>query len=106
MGFFSFMKKIFAGESADEEALDAARKRRGIVVTEKEKAAAKKGTTEAERFARDYNVWDDVKNLRWTFFVGGWAARKIHPVGEEKVKRDLEKLEKKRREEAMKKGDG
>jgi hypothetical protein len=103
MGFFSFIKKIFAGESADEEELDAARRRHGIVVTEGEKAEANKSTTEAERFAEEYDVWEDLKNYRWNFFVGSWVAHKFHPVGEEKVKRDLETLERKRREEEEKK---
>jgi hypothetical protein len=107
MGFFSLIKKIFAGESADEEALDAARKRHGIKLTDKEKAEAKKTTTEAERFGKDYDVWEDLDKYRWSFFMGGWAAKKIHPIGEDKVKRDLEKLEKKRREtEERKKGEG
>ncbi len=103
MGFFSFIKKVFAGESVDEEALDAARARHGIKLTDKEKASAKKPTTEAERFAENYDVWEEIDRFRMTFFIGGWAAKKLHPIGEDKVKRDLEKLEKKRQEEAEKK---
>ncbi len=103
MGVFSFLKKVFAGESADEEELDAARRRHGIVLTGKEKLEARRPTTEAERFAAEFDVWEELKNYRWNFFVGNWVARKIHPVGEEKVKRDLERLEKKRQEEAERK---
>lgn len=105
MGFFSFIKSIFAGGGVDEEALDAARKRHGVVLTKQEKAIADKPTPQAENFGKDYDVWEEIDNYRWTFFVGGWVAKKIHPVGEDKVKRDLEKLEKKRREEARKKGE-
>jgi hypothetical protein len=105
MGFFSFIKNIFAGKSADEEALDAARKRHGIELTEKEKAEAKKTMTEAERFGGEYDVWEELKKYRWNSFFGSWVTHKFHPVGEEKVKRDLEKLERKRREEEEEKGE-
>jgi hypothetical protein len=103
MGFFSLIKKIFAGESADEEELDAARARHGIKLTDKEKVDAKKPTTEAERFAENYDVWEEIDRFRSTFLIGGWAARKFHPIGEEKVKRDLERLERKRQKETERK---
>jgi hypothetical protein len=106
MGFFSFIKSIFAGGGVDEEALDAARKRHGVVLTKQQKAIADKPTPQHETFGKDYDVWEEIDNYRWSFFIGGWAAKKIHPVGEDKVKRDLEKLEKKRQEEARKKGEG
>jgi hypothetical protein len=102
MGFFSFIKNIFAGDSAFEEELDAARARHGIKLTEEEKREAKKTLTEAERFAEEYDVWEDIRNYRMHFFFGSWVTRKIRPVGEEKVKRELEKQERKRREEAKK----
>jgi hypothetical protein len=106
MGFFSFIKMIFAGES-DEEALDAARARHGIKLTDSEKREAKKATTEAERYGSEYDVWEDLKNYRTDFFLGSWVRHKVRPVGEEKLKRDLEKLEKKHREaEERKKGEG
>lgn len=103
MGFFSLIKKVFAGESADEEELDAMRRRHGVVLTEKEKVEANKAATEAERFAAGYDVWEEVDRYRMTFLIGGWLTKKFRPIGEEKVKRDLEKLEKKRQEEARKK---
>jgi hypothetical protein len=103
MGLFSFIKKVFAGESADDEELDAIRRRHGVVLTAKEKAEANKPMTEAEKFAENYDVWEDLDRYRMTFFIGGYLAKKFRPIGEEKVKRDLEKLEKKRQEEARKK---
>jgi hypothetical protein len=106
VSFFSFLKKVFAGESADEEELDAARRRHGIMLTEKEKKEAKIPTTDVERFAKEYDVWEDLKNYRMNFFLGSWVTRRFRPVGEEKVKRDLERLEKKRREEAERKQRG
>jgi ribosomal protein L9 len=103
MGFLSFLKKIFGGRSKDEAELDAARARHGITVDKKE---INKPTSEAERFGKDYNVWDDIRNYRSNFLVGNWVARKFRPIGEEKVKKQLEDLEKKREEERkMKEGE-
>jgi hypothetical protein len=103
MGFFSFIRKIFAGEDADDEALNAARARHGIHIDEKEKIEANKPTTEAERFAENYDAWEELKNFRMTFLFGSWITRKFRPVGEDKVKKQLEELEKKRRLEAERK---
>jgi hypothetical protein len=105
MGFFSFIKKVFAGESADEEELNAARRRHGVVLSEKEKAEADKTITEEERFASEYDVWEDIDRYRMTFLIGGWLTKKFRPIGEEKVKRELAKLEKKRQEAARKKAE-
>ena len=105
MGFLSFIKKLFAGESADEAALDAARARHGINIDSKQKVEMNKPTTEAERFARDYDAWEDIRNYRSNFFLGRWATRKFRPVGEDKVKKQLADLEKKREEERKQKGE-
>ncbi len=102
MGFFSFLKKVFVGEDADEIELNAARRRHGVITKDEEEATLK-GNQEAQRFAKDYDVWEEIDQYRWTFLVGGWVAKKIHPIGEDKVKRDLERLEKKRLQEEQKK---
>jgi len=102
MGFFSFFKKLFAGEDADEMELNAARRRHGVI-TKDEEVAALKGNQEIRRFAKEYDPWEEIDQFRWTFFLGGWVAKKIHPIGEDKLKRDLEKLEKKRLQEAAEK---
>ncbi|MBN1161568.1 MAG: hypothetical protein JXA17_06460 [Dehalococcoidales bacterium] len=99
MGFFSFIKSIFAGESADDEALNAARARHGVHIDEKAKKEMDMTTTEAERLGDNYDAWEELKNYRMNFFFGSWVTRKFRPVGEDKVKKDLEKLEKKRRQE-------
>jgi len=95
MGFLSFLRKIFSGEDEDEKELDAARARHGIIVDKKE---MDKTRTEEENFAENYDVWEELKNYRSTFFMGSWVTRKFRPVGEDKVKKQLEELEKKRRE--------
>jgi hypothetical protein len=99
MGIFSFIKKIFSTEDEDEKELDAARARHGISLNAQDKADMQKVTTEEERLASEYDVWDDLKHLRSSFFIGGWAAKKFHVVGEDKVKKQLEALEKKRGEQ-------
>jgi hypothetical protein len=105
MGFLSFLRKVFSGEDEQQEKeLDEARARHGIQV---DKAEMDKATSSAERFGEDYDVWEDIKHIRSTFFFGTWASRKFHIVGEEKVKKQLEDLEKKRQAEAEgKKGEG
>jgi hypothetical protein len=97
MGFFD---KIFHHLDKDEEELDAARARHGIIVDKKE---MDKPATEEERFASEYDAWEELKHFRSDFFMGKWARRKFTPIGEEKVKRQLEDLEKKRAAEAQQK---
>ncbi len=103
MGFFSFIKKIFVGESPDEAALDAARARHGIKIDEKAKKLADKLTTDMERFAENYDAWEELRHWRSDFFFGRWIRNKFYPIGEEKVKKQLQELEKKRQEEARRK---
>jgi hypothetical protein len=102
MGFFSFLKNIFVGEDADEIELIEARRRHGIITKEEEEEAYKHNLEE-RRMAQNYDVWEELDQWKWSFFVGGWVAKKIHPIGEDKIKRDLARLEKKRLEEEEKK---
>ena len=99
MGFLDFWKKVFSGEDADDAELRAARARHGITVDEKQDRRAK---DEPEK--EPYDPWEEVRNARTSFFFGSWATRKFRVVGEDKVKAELEALEKKREEE--KKGRG
>ncbi len=103
MGFFSFFKNIFTAENTDDEVLDAARARHGVHIDGEAKKEMDKPTTEAERFADNYDAWDELKNYRMTFLFGSWITRKFRPIGEDKVKKQLEDLEKKRRLEAERK---
>jgi hypothetical protein len=100
MGFFSFVKKIFSAEDTDEKELDAARTRHGIELSAKDKLDMNKPTSDEERFVSEYNAWDDLKNMRSNFYLGAWVSRKFHIVGQDKVKKELEELAKKREEEA------
>jgi hypothetical protein len=100
MGFFSFVKRIFSSEDEDEKELDAARARHGIQLDAKDKAEMNKYTPEEERFAGEYDAWEDLKTMRSSFFIGSWASKKFRVVGQDKVKKQLEDLAKKREEEA------
>jgi len=91
MGFIDFWKKVLSSEEDDAE-LKAARARHGITVDEKDDKKEKK---EEEA----YDPWEVVRNARTSFFFGSWASRKFRIVGEDKVKAELEALEKKRKEE-------
>ena len=94
MGLLSFFRKVFSGEDEKQEKeLDEARARHGIQV---DKVEMDKKTSPTEQFGEEYDVWDDIRNMRSTFFFGTWASRKFHIVGEDKVKKQLEELEKKR----------
>ena len=101
MGFFSFVKKIFSAEEDDEKELDIARARHGIQLDAKDKAEMHKYTPEDERTGTEYDAWEDLKNLRSSFFIGSWASRKFRVIGQDKVKKELEDLAKKRDEEAQ-----
>jgi len=95
MGFMSFLKKIFVGGDEDDAELQAARARHGIKVDEKD------GKEERE----PYDTWEEIRDLRANFFFGSWATRKFkhRVIGEDKVKKQLADLEKKREEEAKQK---
>lgn len=105
MGLLSFFKKVFTGEDEKQEKeLDEARARHGIQV---DKVEMNKKTSYEERFGEEYDVWEDIRNIRSNFFLGTWASRKFHIVGEDKVKKQLEDLDKKRKaEEQGNKGEG
>ena len=103
MAFKDFWKKIFGSEEdeMDDAELNAARARHGIKVETPEEQ--KKRLKEEQE---PYDPWEEVRNVRSSFFFGSWAAKKFRIVGEDKVKKELEELEKKRKAEEAKKGEG
>ena len=106
MGFWSSIKKIFSLKGEDEAELERRREKHGIKTAPRE-AVLKE--IKNEPGSKDYDVWEDIRNYRSTFFLGSWATRKFkfRPIGEEKLKRDLEELEKEREEkEGRKSGEG
>lgn len=98
MGFKEFWKKIFNSEDELTDAeLNAARARHGIKVETPEEQRKRLKAEKEEQ--EPYDPWEEVRNVRTSFFFGSWATKKFKIVGEDKVKADLEKLEKKRKEE-------
>ncbi len=95
MGFKSFMKQVIFGHDDEDAELQAARARHGIEVGDEKKV-------EDRPQEHEYDAWDELKNIRTNFFFGSWATRKYkhRVIGEEKVKKQLADLEKKREEEA------
>jgi hypothetical protein len=104
MGFWSFMKKIFSVSSRDDAELQRYREKHGIKVDD---TVAVTGEVKNEPGTETYDPWEEIRNIRMNFFFGSWATRKFRPIGEDKLKQQLEELEKKRQEEAEgKKGEG
>jgi hypothetical protein len=103
MGFRSFMKKIFSLSGQDEAELERLRAKHGINVDAKDTTTReiknKPGTEE-------YDPWEDIRNIRTNFYLGSWVSRKFRPIGEDKVKKQLEELEKKRQAEEERKARG
>lgn len=95
MGFLDFLKKVFTTEYDDAE-LRAARERHGIKVDERDEK-------EADEDIEVIDPWEVVSNARINFFVGKWASHKFRIFGEEKVKKQLEELDRKREEKERKK---
>jgi hypothetical protein len=103
MGFWSFMKKVFSVSGRDDVELRQYREKHGINVDETE---PEKREITNEPGTETYDPWEEIRNLRMNFFLGSWATRKFRPIGEEKLNKQLEDLEKKRQEEALKKQEG
>ncbi len=101
MGFKSFWKHVIFGYDKDDPELIAARKKYGIETGVDD--------TEEKKERQEYDPWDEIRNMRANFFLGSWLTGKYkhRVIGEDKVKKQLEELEKKRQEKAeRKKGEG
>jgi hypothetical protein len=61
---------------------------------------------EEEKEKEEYDPWDEIRNMRMTFWFGSWVTRKFRPIGEDKLKAKLAELEKKRQEEAKEEKEG
>jgi len=89
MGFKSFIRHVIFGYEEDDPELLAARAKHGIKVDKRE----------AKKEMESYDPWEDIRDIRANFFFGSWATRKFRVFGEDKVKKELADLEKKRQEE-------
>jgi hypothetical protein len=92
MGFWSSFRSVFATPKQDDAELEKLRAKHGIDAGEQTDYEQKK-----EKLLEDpYDPWEEVKSVRSNFFMGSWAARKFNVVGEDKVKKQLDALAKKR----------
>jgi hypothetical protein len=103
MGFWD---KLFGGrkEPVSDE-VKQARERLGIQVDEEEKKEEqrreleKKRKTGWELDAKDYDPWDELRNVRTNFWIGGWAAKRLHwRPNTDKLREELEEVARKREE--------
>jgi hypothetical protein len=100
MSFWSGLRKIFSLSGEDEVELKELREKHGIDLKSKEDILREHKN---EPGTPDYDPWEEIRNVRTNFFFGSWVTRKFRPIGEDKLKRDLERLAKKREEEEKQK---
>jgi hypothetical protein len=104
MGFLESLKKIFSLTTPEEEAVLARlREKHGIKMDDKDDSSIVRQKKNRPGDP-DYDVWEDLRNMRANFFLGSWVTRKFRPVGEEKLKKQLEEAERKRQEAEARKG--
>ncbi len=107
MSFWSALKKIFSLSGQDDAELKRLREKHGINVDAEDTTTSHE--IKNKPGMEDYDPWEEVRNIRTYFWFGSWATRKwkFRPIGEEKVKKQLEALAKKREEEEKRKrGEG
>ncbi len=86
MEFKDLLKKAFNSEDELTDAeLNAARARHGIKVETPEEQRKRLKAEKEEQ--EPYDPWEEVRNVRTSFFFGSWATKKFQIVGEDKVKR-------------------
>ncbi len=101
MGWISAIKKIF---SADDVGLREARaKHKG---SEADPEAEYLYEEQQKRFSEKFDVWDEIDDFRTSFFFGRFLSRKFSMPRSEKLRQELEALEKKKAEERQQKGEG
>lgn len=101
MGWLSAIKKIF---SADDVELREARARHAD--SEVDAEAKYLYEEQQKRFSEKYDVWEELDGFRTNFFFGRFLGRKISMPRSEKLKQDLEAVEKKKAEERRRNGEG
>jgi hypothetical protein len=102
---FSVIKKMFGGikgasnwVTADDEKLRAARARYRGDLDESETESEDELEDEQTRVVADFDVWEEIDNARTSFFFGQFLSRKIRMPRSDKLKKELEELERKKKE--------
>jgi colicin import membrane protein len=107
MGFWS---RLFGkGKEPISDEVKQARERLGITIDEEEekeerkRELAKDRKTGWEFESEDYDPWDELKNVRMNFWIGGWAAKRLHwRPNNDKLREELEEVARKREEKEAK----
>ncbi len=101
MGFWNTMFGKNKKPVSDE--IKAARERLGIKVDEEEEKVAQPGEPDKKRRAvrdfdaKNYDPWEDLKDVRTSFWIGGWAAKRLHwRPNTDKLRDELEEVARKR----------
>ena len=101
MGFWD---KFFGrGSEPISDEIKQARERHGINPGEEEEQ--RPGAGARGRFEEEpYDPWEELRNIRSNFWVGGWAARRLRwRPNTDKLREDLEEMEKEREEKQRQK---
>jgi hypothetical protein len=101
MGWISAIKKIFSAD--DAELREARARHRG---SEADPEAEYLYEEQPKRFSEKFDVWEELDGFRTNFFFGRFLGRKISMPRSEKLRQELEALEKKRADERQRKGEG
>jgi hypothetical protein len=105
----SVIKKMFGGITRatnwltpDDEKLRQARARHMGDLDEPETATEDELNDEQAQTEDNYNIWEEIDNVRTNFFFGRYLSRKIMMPRMDKLKKELEEMERKRQEEGEK----
>ena len=114
MGFWS---RLFGkGKEPISDEVKQARARLGITIDKEEEKEERKRELAGERktgweFDSDeYDPWDELKNVRMNFWIGGWAAKRLQEhsgidyvlCNTDKLREELEEVQRKREEKEAK----
>jgi hypothetical protein len=117
----SFFGKIFRAmgraldwlTGSDDEKLRAARSRGqysggNVEIEQDEIKGEEKIRSEEERYSTEFDVWEEIDSYRMTFWFGSKMARYMtkSKKREEKLRKELEELDRRREEEKRQKGEG
>ena len=101
-----FWQTLFGkGKQPVSDEVKQARARLGIEIDEEEEKEElqreldKKRKSGWELDAEKYDPWEELRNVRTNFWIGGWAAKRLHwRPANDKLREELEELDRKREE--------
>jgi hypothetical protein len=103
MGFWD---KLFGrGNEPISDEIRRARERHGIQIDEDQEKEElrrepdKQRKTDWELDRKDYDPWEELRHVRSNFWIGGWAAKRLHwRPATDKLREELEEVARKREE--------